>query len=201
LIFIGFPRNLHFELVSHFFEQPMLRQSVSFNMNPKANNDVLRSAVTLTADDSGRLTARQVVDTCHVFVVKNCTWRFQFQCRLCLTFWQYVPVKPQKIRSSDSNLLARMEKALFEVKFEPCGKIKTYLSIRCCGALLCLFHVSQMYLILQWAQQSKLLQRAQERNNNEDGVGCLGTQVSLLDPKLMPTEPKTRRVPIFCQLF
>ena len=55
-----------------------------------------------------------------------------------------------------------------------------------------------MDLLLQWAEQSKLLQRAQERDNNEDGVGCLGTQVSLLDPKLMPKEPKTRRA-LCCQ--
>jgi hypothetical protein len=44
----------------------------------------------------------------------------------------------------------------------------------------------------QWAEQSKLLQRDQERNNNEGGVGCLGVQASLLDPKLMSKEPKHR---------
>ena len=44
----------------------MLRQ---FTLSPNAKNDVLTSAVTLTADDSGKLTARQVVDTCHVNAV------------------------------------------------------------------------------------------------------------------------------------
>ncbi len=44
----------------------MLRQ---FTLSPKAKNDVLTSAVTLTADDSGKLTARQVVDACHVNAV------------------------------------------------------------------------------------------------------------------------------------
>ncbi len=68
--------------------------------------------------------------------------------------------------------------------------VSTYFSVN--------FHASQMDLLLQWAEQSKLLQRAQERYNNQDGVGCLGTQVSLLDLRLMPKEPKTRRV-IFCQ--
>ena len=53
----------------------MLRHSVSLaelqaagwaNPLQMANNEVLTSAVTLSADDSGRLTARQVCDVFHV---------------------------------------------------------------------------------------------------------------------------------------
>ena len=132
-------------------------------------------------------------------MLTQCTWLFQVQSHLWLTIWQYVPVRPQKSSLPDSNLLAKMEKALFEVKFRPCEKLKRICQVVVVALFLSKhfsvnFYFSQMDLLLQWAEQSKLLQRAQERDNNEDGVGCLGTQVSLLDPKLMPKEPKTRRV-------
>jgi hypothetical protein len=58
----------------------MLRHSVSLaelqasgwaNPLQMANNEVLTSAVTLSADDSGRLTARQVCDAFHVIDEKS----------------------------------------------------------------------------------------------------------------------------------
>ena len=107
-----------------------------------------------------------------------------------LTLWQYIPVKPIACTSQDSSVLARMEKAIFEVKIGTVPSIFRW-SMRC-FLFQCVMPECFYDICLQWAEQSKLLQRAQERNNNEGGVGCLGVQTSLLDPKLMSKEPKHR---------
>jgi hypothetical protein len=63
--------------------------------------------------------------------------------------------------------------------------------------------ISQSHIFcIQWAEESKLLQRAQERSLNEGGVGYLEAHASLLDPKLMSKEPKHRRVCLlYCAIY
>jgi len=156
----------------------------------KAQNDVRTSAVTLTADDSGKLTARQVPCMLH------CVYHHFSSTSLINATDQYVPVKPVGSASpGDSALLAMMEKALFEVRIAS-QRHNCNITYSTCDyyirslIFLCLI----IFLLLQWANQHKLFQRAQERNNNEGGVGCLGVQTSLLDPKLFSKEPKHRFV-------
>ena len=98
----------------------MLRHSVSLHqvqasgwVNPmqKANNEVLTSAVTFSADDSGRVTARQVLDALHATFME-----------LFPTLWQYIPLQPAACNFAESSLLSKMETALFEVTFSPSVK-------------------------------------------------------------------------------
>ena len=88
-----------------------LHASDGTNLMSKAQNDIRTSAVTLTADDSGKLTARQVPCMLH------CVYHHFSSTSLINATDQYVPVKPVGSASpGDSALLAMMEKALFEVR-------------------------------------------------------------------------------------
>jgi hypothetical protein len=105
----------------------MLRQSVSalemqahHRANPiqHSSNSVSTSAVTILADDSGKLTARQVLTRFHCKCRTHCSSRIYILGRIILfvTIKQYVPAKPDACDSDDSTLLAKMEKALFQVQ-------------------------------------------------------------------------------------